>query len=60
MPKEILFSIVGTYVHSDEIIYKEHNDAYLNECLLNLKSKNAELINGKNIEQMLIEIELND
>jgi uncharacterized protein (TIGR02328 family) len=41
------------------IIYKEHDDDYLKECLLNLKAKNAQLINGKNIEQMLIELELN-
>ena len=40
-------------------IYKEHNDDYLKECLLNLKAKNAQLINGKNIEQMLIELDLN-
>lgn len=40
------------------MIYPEHNDNYLRECLLNLKSKHAELTNGKTIEQMLIELDL--
>ena len=41
-----------------DIIYPEHDDAYLRECLLNLKSKGAELVNGKSVEQMLIELDL--
>jgi len=41
-------------------VYKEHNDKYLKECLLNLKSKGAELVNGKTIEEMLISLELKD
>lgn len=52
---------VGCYVYYDNsygTIYPEHNDNYLRECLLNLKSKHAELTNGKTIEQMLIELDL--
>ena len=41
-----------------QTIYPEHNDKYLRECLLNLKAKGAELINGKTIDQMLIELDL--
>ena len=52
---------VGTYLgHVDELIYDEHDDRYLKECLLNLKSKDAELVNGKTIEQLLIKIDLNN
>ena len=39
-------------------IYKEHDDRYLQECLLNLKSKNAELVNGKTVDEWLIELDL--
>ena len=39
-------------------IYPEHNDKYLKECLMNLKSKNAELVNGKTIDEWLIELDL--
>ena len=39
-------------------IYKEHDDNYLKECLLNLKSKSAELVNGKTVDEMLIELDL--
>ena len=39
-------------------VYPEHDDRYLRECLLNLKSKGAELINGKSIDEMLIELDL--
>lgn len=45
------------YIRHD-IVYPEHDDAYLRECLLNLKSKGAELVNGKTVEQMLIELDL--
>lgn len=52
---------VGTYLgHVDELIYNEHDDRYLKECLLNLKSKGAELVNGKTIEQLLIKLDLNN
>ena len=58
LPKSSLLD-VGIYVHHcDELIYPEHDDKYLKECLLNLHSKNAELINGKNIEEMLIALDL--
>lgn len=51
----------GAWVHDkDTIIYPEHDDKYLKDCLLNLKSKGAELTNGKTIEQMLIELDLKD
>lgn len=39
-------------------IYPEHDDKYLRECLLNLKSKGAELTNGKTIEEMLVNLDL--
>lgn len=39
-------------------IYKEHDDNCLKECLLNLKSKGAELVNGKTVDEMLIELDL--
>ena len=41
-------------------VYKEHDDKYLKECLLLLKSKGAELINGKTIEEMLIKLDLSE
>jgi len=41
-----------------DLVYPEHDDKYMKECLLNLKAKGAELENGKTIEQMLIELEL--
>ena len=50
---------VGIYLYSDgELIYAEHDDRYLKECLLNLKSKGAELVNGKTIDEMLLELDL--
>lgn len=50
---------IGTYVRGvHEIIYPEHNDKYLKECLLNLQSKNVQLINGETIEHMLIMLNL--
>ena len=50
---------IGTYVCcGGELIYPEHNDKYLRECLLNLKSKGAELVNGKTIDEMLIGLDL--
>ena len=40
--------IVDVLVDKNEILYKEHNDKYLEECLENLKSKGIDLygING--------------
>ena len=50
---------VGIFVPPDSsMIYLEHDDRYLKECLLNLKSKGAELVNGKTIEEMLLELDL--
>ncbi len=50
---------IGTYIYMpNSMIYPEHNDKYLKECLLNLKSKGAELVNGKTIDGMLIELDL--
>lgn len=37
-------------------VYPEHNDAYLKECLLNLQSKGAELINGTCISEQLLKL----
>lgn len=60
-------SEVGSFVAKSEMlngklktcsIYPEHDDRYLRECLLNLKSKGAELINGKSIDEMLIKLDL--
>lgn len=40
IPKAKILSEIGTYVcHNGEIIYPEHDDKYLKDCLLNLKSK---------------------
>lgn len=52
---------VGAFAHDGKCqIYYEHNDKYLRECLLNLKSKGAELVNGKTIEEMLLDLDLKD
>lgn len=39
-------------------IYPEHDDWYLKDCLLNLKAKEASLVNGGSIESFLIRINL--
>jgi uncharacterized protein (TIGR02328 family) len=44
--------------YSTNFIYPEHNPKYLLECLENLKSKNAQLINGKCIEELIIKLNL--
>lgn len=45
------------YDNSPSIItYPEHNDAYLKECLLNLQSKGAKLINGTCISEQLLKL----
>ena len=50
---------VGIYLyHVGELIYAEHDNRYLKECLLNLRSKGAELVNGKTIDEMLLELDL--
>ena len=38
---------------SENFIYVEHNPKYLLECLENLKIKNAQLINGKCIDELI-------
>ena len=43
---------------ANEMVYREHDDKYLRECLLNLKSKGAELVNGMTIDMMLINLDL--
>lgn len=50
----------GSYVSLSDTapIYIEHDDKYLKECLLNLKEKYAQLINGQSIEHMLIDLDL--
>ena len=62
-------SEVGTFVAKSEMlngklktcsIYPEHDDRYLRECLLNLKSKGAELTNGKTVEEMLVKLDLSE
>lgn len=66
LPKATLCE-AGTYVASVSsnsadasmvMIYPEHDNAYLKGCLLNLKSKGAELVNGKTIDELLINVDL--
>lgn len=48
---------IGTYVHSNEqLVYEEHDDKYLKECLENLQSKDAELMNGTSINEQLLKL----
>lgn len=58
--KFMLFTFYSTIYlyHAGELIYAEHDDRYLKECLLNLKSKDSELVNGKTIDEMLLELDL--
>lgn len=37
----------------DKHVYAEHDKAYLDECLANLKRKNAKLVNGKTLDNFL-------
>lgn len=37
----------------DKHVYAEHDKAYLDECLANLKRKNAKLVNGKTVDNFL-------
>lgn len=49
---------VGTYVHyQGDTIYPEHDDRYLLECVLNLKRKGAQLVNGLTLEEIILELE---
>lgn len=66
-------NVVGSYVYNTfshnasnlwscsteyKLVYPEHDMAYLKECLLNLKSKNAELVNGVTVDELLVKIDL--
>ena len=58
LPMDSIYD-VGTYIlEPGETVYSEHDDRYLKECLLNLKSKNAELVNGKTIDEWLIHLDM--
>lgn len=58
LPMDSIYD-VGTYILGlGETVYNEHDDRYLKECLLNLKSKNAELVNGKTIDEWLIHLDM--
>lgn len=58
LPRSTLLETGIFVVGLDDMVYEEHDDKYLKECLLNLLSKGASLINGKSIEQWLIELDL--
>lgn len=59
MPADTLIT-AGIFVHKNtEMIYPEHNDEYLRECLLNLQAKGSQLVNDETIEHMLIELDVN-
>lgn len=47
----------GIYVgHVGEIVYPEHDDRYLLECLDNLAAKSAELVNGESLASMRVRL----
>lgn len=58
LPIATLSEVIGTSKWCGSTIYAEHNDSYLKECLLNLKSKGADLVNGESIEHMLVDLAL--
>lgn len=45
-------SIFGAY------IFPEHNPRYLMECVTNLKNKNAELVNGASLDEIILKLQL--
>lgn len=55
-----MFTLVeaGGFVQDepDGIVYPEHDDAYLAECLDNLREKGAELVNGESIAEMRVRL----
>lgn len=55
-----MFTLVeaGGFVQDepDSIVYPEHDDAYLAECLDNLAAKGAELINGESLASMRLRL----
>jgi hypothetical protein len=44
--------------YSTKFIYPEHNPKYLLECLDNLQSKNAELINNISVAELKLKLEI--
>lgn len=59
MPADTLIT-AGIFVHKkNEMIYPEHDDAYLRECLIDLQVKGSQLVNDETIEHMLIELDMN-
>jgi uncharacterized protein (TIGR02328 family) len=44
--------------HSTTFIYPEHNPKYLLECLENLRTKNAQLINGLSINELILKLQI--
>ena len=48
----------GAYVPggADVVIYPEHDDRYLLECLDNLAAKGAELVNGESLASMRVRL----
>ena len=55
---ELVYPYEFEYLLTSYFIYPEHNPKYLLECINNLKSKNAELINGMNIDELKMKLEL--
>ena len=43
------WSTISATAYEVELVYPEHDDAYLLECINNLRSKGVELINGKSL-----------
>jgi len=55
--KMLTLSEAGIYVgKSGSIIYPEHDDAYLAECLDNLAEKGAEFVNGESVAEMRVRL----
>lgn len=54
----LTLSETGSYgfLDRDVIIYPEHDDAYLAECLDNLAAKGAELVNGESLASMRLRL----
>ena len=57
MYSSVLESGIYNFKCSDGCIFPEHDDRYLLECLMNLKTKGVELVNGSSIEEMLLELQ---
>lgn len=45
-------------IYDVNYIYEEHNPRYLMECVTNLKNKNAELINGASLDEIILKLQL--